>query len=455
MVNGCRKVRPGPPCIVKARLTLSSLTSGAFLLPFGRIADLFGRKSMVIASFTFYAVFALACGFAKTPITLDALNGLLGLCGAAAVPPAVGLLGTIYEQPSQRKNAAFACFSAGNPVGFAIGMVFGGIATQLFGWPACYWLLAIIYAVLAVTSIFCLPIDTVPKRPLNSETFKNLDPVGALLIIVGVGMFSAALSLGATAPQGWKTGYVLALLIVGLVLIVAFVFWELWYPHPLVPLKIFKDRNFSLLNGIVLLGFLAFPPACFYIALFFQRVWKYSAVSTAVHLLPMAISGIFVNIFAGLVLHRISNKMLMLAGAAAYTVSCLLFAVNKESSSYWAFCMPALVLIVVGADLEFNVANMYVMQSLPKEQASIAGAILQTVTRLFTTVGYGVVTAVYSSVATDPHMGGYYKDEPQTQPYSAAFFFTTACAALGVGLVPFLTIGTQGGHEKDEPHDEL
>ena len=76
---------------------------------------------MFVGAMFLFSVFALAAGFAKTAISLDVLNGILGLMAAAAVPPAVGILGVCYEKPSRRKNAAFACFSAGNPMGMACG----------------------------------------------------------------------------------------------------------------------------------------------------------------------------------------------------------------------------------------------------------------------------------------------------------------------------------------------
>ena len=426
----------------------SSLASGAFLLFFGRIADMYGRKSMIIVSFFLFAVITLACGFARSAIVLDVLNGLLGILCASGIPPAQGSLSLVYGKPSRRKNAAFACFSAGNPVGFACGMVFAGIATQLFSWRASYWLLAIIYLVLTVAAFSCVPSDTTPKRPFDRETVKQFDIVGMLLTISGIAMFSAGLSLGSNAPQGWKTGYVIALIIVGFALIVAFVIWESKYPYPLLPMSIWKDMNFSLLMGILLLGFMAFPPGMFFVALFFQRVWGFSALSTAVHLLPLAIMGVMVNIFAGAFMHRVNNKLLMFVGTMSYCFSFLLLAVNRTSSSYWAFCFPAFLLCVVGADLEFNVANMYVMTSLPADQQSIAGGILQMITKLFTTVSFGIATAVFDVVQRSPTWGGYYEHYPESQPYSAVLWYTSAVTGLSFILALFLSIGTQGGDEK-------
>lgn len=94
------------------------------------------------------------------------------------------------------------------------------------------------------------------------------------------------------------------------------------------------------------------------------------------------------------------------------------------------------------------------MSSLPPEQQSTAGSIFQTVTKLCQSVGFGIGTAVYDAVQDNPSMIGYYKNDKVTQPYSAVFWFCTASAALGVVFACFLTIGTQGGSEKEADADE-
>jgi len=112
---------------------------------------------------------------------------------AAAVPPAQGMLGVIYDKPSKRKNAAFACYSAGNPMGFVFGMISGGIVSHLFNWRASFWWLGIIYSLFTVIAIFIVPKDTTKKEKLSLDVLKRFDIPGAFLTIVGTGMFSTAL----------------------------------------------------------------------------------------------------------------------------------------------------------------------------------------------------------------------------------------------------------------------
>jgi MFS family permease len=148
---------------------------------------------MFIGSMFLFSVFCLAAGFSKTGMTLDTLCGVLGIFSASAVPPAQGMLGAAYEKPSQRKNRAFGCFSAGNPLGFVAGIILSGLFTQLFNWRASFFLLAIVYFCTSVVAVFFVPKDTTPKQTLNKETLKKLDLPGTALTIFGIGMFCAAL----------------------------------------------------------------------------------------------------------------------------------------------------------------------------------------------------------------------------------------------------------------------
>ena len=216
-----------------------------------------------------------------------------------------------------------------------------------------------------------------------------------------------------------------------------------------MPLHVWRDRDFSLLMMILVLGFVAFAPSTFWLSLYMQRVQHLSALIVALHLLPMALMGILVNVVAGLLLHRVSNKLLVFIGAVSYTIALTLLAVQKEDSSYWAFIFPSLFFLVIGADLQFNVVNMYSMASLPIHQQSVAGGIFNTVTKLCITVGLGISTSIYTSVSTTISS----EDSP-LKPYTAVYWFCFAASAFSICLVPFLRIGTQGGKSKEKSTEE-
>jgi MFS family permease len=151
--------------------------------------------------------------------------------------------------------------------------------------------MAFIYAFFTITAYFTVPDDTEQhKGGFNVETFKKFDFLGAFLAISGIALFTAALTLAGNAPDGWRTGYVIAFLIVGILLLLTFVYWQSVFQYPLMPLGVWKDRNFTLLVTTLCLGFYGFSANCFWITLFWQRVQHASPLIVAVRLIPMMVS---------------------------------------------------------------------------------------------------------------------------------------------------------------------
>jgi predicted MFS family arabinose efflux permease len=110
--------------------------------------------------------------------------------------------------------------------------------------------------------------------------------------------------------------------------------------------------------GALSLGFMAFVSGQFWIALYMQQVQKYSGLGITVRLLPMVVGGVLVNVICALILHRVSNKLLMFIATTAYMAAFLIASFTKEDSIYWGCYFVPFVLMVVGADIEFNVVNV-------------------------------------------------------------------------------------------------
>jgi hypothetical protein len=164
----------------------------------------------------------------------------------------------------------------------------------------------------------------------------------------------------------------------------------------------------------------------------------------AVQLLPAGIGGILVNGIAAMIMHRISNKVIMGVGAVSSVIACALFSAIFEPISYWALPFPALLFSVLSQDLEFTVTNMYVMSSLPKDQQSVAGGLFNTVNRLMATVGIGIQTSIYNSAGGSASGVG----AVQYRPYQTTFWVSLAGSVVACFFVPFLTIGRQGSRKK-------
>ncbi|KAL3447107.1 major facilitator superfamily-domain-containing protein [Aspergillus insuetus] len=471
------------------------LTNGAFVLPLGTLSDTLGRKPLALTAMILTTLATLACGFAPDGVTLIIFTALMGLFSAAAVTPAVGTLGAVYSVPSKRRNRAFACFSAGNPLGFVVGTLIAGVVLEITrgkilgrggfwggdnegrdgdggGWRVCFWVFCVLTAGFGILVKWTVPKDKVvfsaaagaaegengsgsgcesegvpgteivaPGRLSAWEVLRRFDLVGAVLVTGGVSALSAGLTLTGTAPQGWGTPYVIVLIIAGVVLIGVFIFWQSIYKFPLMPLYIWRDRNFSLVITLLATGNAAFTSSSFWLCLYLQRTQRLSALWIAVYLLPQNINGLIINFICSLILHRVSHRVLMGVGALAYLVSFLLLALLQPIRYYyWAFVFPSLVLAVVGADLQFNVANSYVMSSLPRHQQSLAGGILSAVNKLLSNIALSISTAVYYAGQKHAARNGTDGNSDDFAGYRAAFWLLVAIAGVNLALVPFLRI---------------
>lgn len=165
---------------------------------------MFGRKVLFIIGMAGFSLSLLIAGFATNAIYMDVFSGVLGLFAGAVVPPAAGALGAVYEKPSKRKNLAFACFSAGNPLGFVGGMIISGVASYLYNWRASFWAHAVIYAIFAVLTVWTVPDDGFVRTPLTVDSLKKFDLFGTVLIVIGFALFASSLSY---VPHPFFTAY--------------------------------------------------------------------------------------------------------------------------------------------------------------------------------------------------------------------------------------------------------
>lgn len=154
---------------------------------------------MFLTGMACFSACSLIAAFAQNPFWMNILCGILGLSSAMVVPPAIGILGAAYSVPSRRKNMAFAAFSAGNPLGFAVGSIAGGVAARIFDWRACFILLCIVWAVLGFVSIWVVPgnveaFEPAPFKERLKIALEQFDSVGTVLTVLGVGMLTASLT---------------------------------------------------------------------------------------------------------------------------------------------------------------------------------------------------------------------------------------------------------------------
>ncbi|OAX31939.1 MFS general substrate transporter [Rhizopogon vinicolor AM-OR11-026] len=347
-----------------------SLSSGCLLLFFGRLADLYGRKKAFMIGSLCQIAFSLGCGFAN------------GVGGAATIPSALGMLAHAFP-PSRARSIAFATFAAGAPVGGAFGMIIGGVLTQLTTttWRSVFYLAAGASTLILFTGMVSFDADTP-----STETVKRVDWIGASLITIGLVFIVFVLGQGELATNGWKTPYIIALLILGVIMVVLFVFWERhlekamddssrarswWTPPPLMRPSIWGRSNgrMAVILAIAFLNWSGFIS------------WGFWAQVCAVHIqLPAR-----------------TDQYLSITGTLLTASGGILFAVIDPSVTYWAFGFPSTVLIVFGADFVYSCGTIFIAKTVLPHEHSVGGALFQTMTQIGA-FGLTITTIVFNTV---------------------------------------------------------
>ncbi|KAI0761546.1 efflux transporter [Trametes elegans] len=388
-----------------------SLSSGCLLLFLGRLADLYGRRITFVLGCAIMGIFSLGCGFANDEITLDVLRGLQGIGAAAAIPAGLGILAHNFP-PSPIRSIAFATFAAGAPVGAAIGAAIGGVLTQLTEktWRSTFWFLTGLSALCCLGAMLSIDKD-VPYDLAD----RRVDWLGAFLVTAGLTLIIFVLSDGSIAPNGWRTGYIIALLIIGVILLAAFVYWEhfleqlhaqhdsarerWWTPPPLMSVTIWgrAKGQLAVVLAVAFLEWCSFQSFTFWVQLYYQNYIGLTPILTMVRLLPMFVTGVLCNLVVALIVGHVPVVFLIVIGTLFTGLANLLFAVIDPAATFWAFGFPAAVLSVFGADFVFATGTLFVARvCLPHEQ-SVGGALFQTLTQVGVAFGIAISTIVFNT----------------------------------------------------------
>jgi len=402
-----------------------SLVTGAFLLPLGRLADMFGGYIVFCAGLVWFLVWSIIAGFSQNYVMLIVCRALQGFGPAAFLPSGIMLLGSIYR-PGPRKNLVFSLYGAFAPVGFFTGIFFAGVSAQVITWGWFFWIGAIILAIVTAVSYFCVP-NREEDRP--DETIK-MDWLGTATVIPGLVLIIFALTDGSHAPKGWATPYIPVTFVIGCVFIAAFVYIEGWVAEqPLLPGDMFEVKGMKPLALALFFQYGTFGIFLFYASFYIEQVVGAGPLLTAAWFTPMCVGGLILATVGGLVLHLLPGRILLLISGAAYILSTLLFAILPESFSYWAYIFPAMICATLGIDITYNVSNIFITTSMPKARQGLAGAFMNSL--LFLGIAFFLSFADLAVSETE--------DKGQRQSYKVAFWLATALSSFGL-IVMFLGV---------------
>ncbi|KAF2767981.1 MFS general substrate transporter [Teratosphaeria nubilosa] len=394
-----------------------SLVVSAFLLPFGRLADIYGGFSVYIGGCIRYAAWSLIAGFAHNELMLDFCRALQGLGPAAYLPASLTLLGSMYR-PGPRKNVVFSIYGAMAAFGFFVGIFFAGIAGSYAGWRWYFYIGTILTCVTALIAYFTVAQD-------YQEHKDN------------------GVKMDCHAPRGWSTPYIYITLIVGVLVLAAAFYVEGWIAEqPLLPFQVFKIKYVRPFILGLLFTYGTLGIYLLYGTLYMENILNKPPMLVVAWYVPLAVGGCTLATLGGLILHRIPGTYMMAITGVAIMVDSLLFAILPKHPDYWAWIFPAMTCATIAIDLIYNVANIFFSTTLPARQQGLAGALSTVLLQLSIAILLAFADVVVSNTAY----------QGLKQSYKNAFWFEMACG--GTALIIFMGFVRIGRAESDLTADE-
>jgi EmrB/QacA subfamily drug resistance transporter len=363
------------------------LVFAGLLLTAGSLSDRYGRRRVMLIGLVVFGAASLAAAFAAGPGQLIAGRVLMGVGGALVMPSTLSILITVFDDAERRK--ATSIWGMVTVAGLVGGPVGGGLLVDRFSWEAVFWLNVPVVAAAIVAGLAWMPESRGPwRRP---------DPVGAVLSVAGMTALVWAiieLPVKGLADPGTLTATGVA--VVGLA---AFVAWEARTPSPMVPLGLFRERNFSGGSLSLVLVEVASGGLLLTVTQYLQFVLGYSAMQTGLVLVPMALGLIVASSLAATLGQRLGNRPLAAAGLVVVAGGFGLLATLSPGDGL-ALVATALTLFGVGGGLAQPAAIAALMGAVPKEHAGVGSALNDTVQQAGAALGVAVLGSVLASTFT-------------------------------------------------------
>ena len=348
------------------------LTLAALLLLGGAFGDRIGRRRIFIVGLVIFAVTSIACAMAQSAGVLIAARAFQGVGAALLVPNSLAILSASY--PREKRGRAIGAWSAFAAVTSAGGPVLGGWLVDGFGWSSVFWInppIAALALVLALVSV---------KENRNPQAHGEPDWLGGLLVMAGLGLVSYALIQAGEATFDSRIG--LAAGVVGVLALVLFVRVEARCAMPLLPLRLFANREFAAANVLTLLLYGALGAAVFLFPFGLIRLYGYTATESGAAFLPFALMLFLLARWGGTLIDRYGARMPLVAGSMITAVGLALLAIPETGTPYWSTFLPGVLVLGVGMAISIPPLTTGVMNAVEDRHAGIASAVNNAASRV-------------------------------------------------------------------------
>jgi EmrB/QacA subfamily drug resistance transporter len=400
-----------------------TLTLASLILLGGALGDQFGRRRIFVLGIVWFAAASLLCGVAPTAELLVAARALQGIGGALLTPGSLAIL-----------QASFAPSDRGRAVGAWSGLsgVASAIAPFVGGWliSAGSWRLIFLINVPLAAAVVVVALRHVPETH-DPSAARGIDVAGAVLTVLGLAGVSWAL---VEAGERGLTAGVLSAGAVGVASLAGFVVTERRVRHPMLPLEIFRSRQFTAANLVTFIVYASLAIAFFLLVIHFQQVLGYSPLQAGAATLPVTGLMLALSAAAGMLADRIGPRLPMTFGPLGIAAGFALLSGVRAGATYVGTVLPGLLLFGLGLSLTVSPLTATVLAAAETRHAGIASAVNNAISR-----GAGLLAVAVIPGLTGLTGDAYHDPAVFTRGFAAAMRISAALAAAG-GLLAWLLI---------------
>jgi EmrB/QacA subfamily drug resistance transporter len=371
---------------------------GALILAGGSFGDLFGRRRIYVLGVAIFSVASAGCGLASNIHQLIVARSIQGVGAALLVPGSLAIISTSFDEKS--RGQAIGTWSGATAITTAIGPVLGGWLVEYASWRWAFFINLPIAASVMAISLWRI-------RESHRPTAGRIDWIGALLATLGLG--GLVYGFLESVDLGWANRLVFGSLMVGIGVLIAFVFVEARFPSPMVPLTLFRSQRFRGANLLTFLLYAAIGIFFFLFPLNLIQVQGYSPAAAGIAILPFILLMFLLSRWAGGLVARYGSRGPLMLGPVIAAIGFALFSVPSVGDSYWKSFFPAIIVLGFGMAVSVVPLTTVVMNSVQEDRVGTASGINNAVARVAGVLAIavlGIVMVKAFSLRLDRRLAG-------------------------------------------------
>jgi EmrB/QacA subfamily drug resistance transporter len=390
-----------------------TLSFAAFFLMAAAVGDRFGRRRMFVAGLLLFIAASAACALAPDIGWLITARAIQGIGAAIVMPLALSQIGVAF--PPERRGWALGIYSSVAGLSTVLGPTIGGVITQSLSWRWIFWMNLPLGLAVAIFALIRLRETFGPKAPI--------DLLGAVLSTAGA--FSLVWGLVRGNAAGWSSTEVTGSLGAGALLALMFVLWELRAAHPMIPMRLFRLRDFSAGNAAMFFLTGTLMSAIFFMAQFLQSGLGFGPLVTGLGLLPWGGAAVLGARSASRVGRRIGDRATIVVGLLAQAAGLAWLALLAQPAAAYATLMAPMLLAGLGFAFAVTMAQKVVVGAVQVADIGKASGTLGTLRQLGGAFGVALAVAVFADA------GGYGSPASFSRGFAAAMGISAGLSLLG------------------------